>query len=99
MKAFAADNGFVFPYLYDESQEVARAFGAACTPDFFLFDGDRKLVYRGQLDDARPGQPEPPNGRDLRAALDAVLAGRLVPPDQRPSMGCSIKWKAGGSPG
>ena len=98
MKTFAAGNGFVFPYLYDESQAVARAYGACCTPDFFLFDGDRKLVYRGQLDDARPGKPVPSDGRDLRAALDAVLAGRPLPPDQRPSMGCSIKWKAGNAP-
>jgi peroxiredoxin len=98
MKKFAAKNGFVFPYLYDESQDVAKAYGAACTPDFFLFDGDKRLVYRGQLDEARPGKPAPVDGSDLRAALDAVLAGRSVPPEQRPSMGCSIKWKAGNAP-
>ncbi|MEM1412337.1 MAG: thioredoxin family protein [Pseudomonadota bacterium] len=98
MKRFAAENGFGFPYLYDESQAVAKAYRAACTPDFFLFDGDKRLVYRGQLDDARPGKPVPVDGRDLRAALDAVLAGRHVGEDQRASMGCNIKWKAGEAP-
>lgn len=98
MKRFAAANGFTFPYLYDASQDVAKAYRAACTPDFFLFDGEKRLVYRGQLDDARPGKPVPSNGRDLRAALDAVLAGRPVASDQRASMGCNIKWKAGGAP-
>jgi peroxiredoxin len=85
--------GFVFPYLYDESQAVARAYAAACTPDFFLFDKARKLAYRGQLDDSRPGNGKPVTGRDLRAALDAVLADRPAPSDQRPSAGCNIKWK------
>ncbi len=85
--------GYTFPYLYDETQAVARAYGAACTPDFFLFDRDRKLAYRGQLDDSRPGNGLPVTGRDLRAAMDALLAGRPIAPDQRPSMGCSIKWK------
>jgi len=88
--------GFSFPYLYDESQTVARAFGAACTPDFFLFDGDRRLVYRGQLDDSRPGNGKPVTGRDLRAALDAALAGQKAPDVQRPSAGCNIKWKSNG---
>ncbi len=101
MKLFAKANDFGFPYLYDESQEVAKAFAAACTPDFFLFDGDMKLAYRGQLDDTRPSRLGPgqydsasqPDGRDLRAALDALLAGRPVATDQKPSMGCNIKWK------
>ena len=87
--------GYDFPYLYDESQEVARAYQAACTPDFFLFDADRKLVYRGQLDDSRPGNGVPVTGRDLRVALDATLEGRPVSADQKPSLGCNIKWKAG----
>lgn len=86
-------NGYVFPVLYDETQEVARAFSAACTPDFFLFNGDRKLVYRGQFDDARPSNAVEVTGADLRAAVDAVLAGAMVSEDQRPSLGCSIKWK------
>jgi len=85
--------GYTFPYLYDETQAVARAYEAACTPDFFLFDRARKLVYRGQLDDSRPGNGMPVTGRDLRAALDALLAGQPIAPEQRPSMGCSIKWK------
>ncbi len=85
--------GYTFPYLYDESQDVARAYQAACTPDFFLFDKDRKLVYRGQYDDSRPGNGRPVTGADLAAALDAVLSGRPVPQNQRPSMGCNIKWK------
>jgi hypothetical protein len=85
--------GYVFPYLLDESQAVARAYHAACTPDFFLFDADRRLVYRGQLDDSRPGNNVPVTGRDLRAALDNLLAGRPIAREQRPSMGCSIKWK------
>lgn len=85
--------GFNFPYLYDESQDVAREYDAACTPDFFLFR-DGKLVYRGQLDDSRPGNGRPVNGRDLRAAMDAVLAGRAVPEQQIPSIGCNIKWRA-----
>jgi peroxiredoxin len=85
--------GYTFPYLFDESQSVARAYHAACTPDFFLFDRERRLVYRGQLDDARPGNDVPVTGRDLRAALDALLAGRPVSAEQRPSIGCNIKWK------
>jgi peroxiredoxin len=90
--------GYTFPYLYDESQEVAKAYRAACTPDFYLFDRDRRLVYRGQFDDSRPGSGRPVTGADLRAALDAVLAGRPVPGNQRPSLGCNIKWKAGNAP-
>lgn len=89
--------GFTFPYLYDETQEVARAFGAACTPDFFLHDADHRLVYRGQMDGSRPENGEPVTGRDLRAAMDAVLSGSPVAPDQRPSMGCNIKWRPTGS--
>jgi peroxiredoxin len=90
--------GFSFPYLVDESQEVAKAYGAACTPDFFVFDGDRRLVYRGQMDDSRPGSDAPVTGSDLRAALDAVLAGEPVRDEQQPSVGCSIKWKPGNAP-
>jgi len=90
--------GYTFPYLYDESQEAARAYRAACTPDFFLFDGGRKLVYRGQMDSSRPGNDEPLTGEDLRAALDAVLTGEQVKPRQKPSMGCNIKWKPGNEP-
>ncbi len=93
-----AEQGYTFPYLYDESQAVARAYHAACTPDFFLFDAQRKLVYRGQLDDSRPGNGQPVTGSDLRAALDAVLGGRPVSPQQKPSMGCNIKWKSGNQP-
>ena len=98
LKAMAEELGFTFPFCYDESQEVAKAYRAACTPDFFLFNGERKLVYRGQLDDSRPGNGKPLNGRDLRAAIDAVLADRPVPPDQKPSIGCNIKWKPGNAP-
>lgn len=90
--------GYTFPYLIDETQEVARAYGAACTPDFFLFDGDRRLAYRGQLDASRPGNDVPVTGADLRAAVEAVLEGRPVDTDQRPSMGCSIKWRPGNEP-
>ncbi len=93
MKEFADEVGFTFPYLYDETQEVAQAYSAACTPDFFVFDGDLKCVYRGQFDDARPRNSVPITGQDLRAALDAVLAGEKPVADQKPSMGCSIKWK------
>jgi peroxiredoxin len=93
MKKEAAAAGYVFPYLYDESQAVARAYHAACTPDIFLFDKDRKLAYRGQFDDSRPGNGRPVTGRDLRAALDAVLQGRPAPEPQTPSVGCNIKWK------
>lgn len=94
----ACQFGYTFPYLFDESQEVAKAYSAACTPDFFLFDADKKLVYRGQLDNSRPGNEAPLTGKDLRAALDAVLEGRPVPQEQKPSMGCNIKWKAGNEP-
>ena len=87
-----------FPLLYDESQAVAKAYRAACTPDFFLFDQKRRLVYRGQLDDSRPGNSQPLTGRDLRAAIDAVLAGEPVPSEQRASIGCNIKWKPGNAP-
>jgi peroxiredoxin len=98
LKAQAKEQGFFFPYLYDESQAVAKAYTAACTPDFFLFDGSLRLVYRGQLDDSRPGNGKPVTGKDLRAALDALLAGLPVSPAQRPSAGCNIKWKPGNSP-
>src|SRR4051812_39498687 len=94
-----AEVGYPFPYLYDESQEVARAYQAACTPDFFVFDRRRRLVYRGQLDDSRPSNGLPVTGKDLRAALDAVLAGRPIPEPQRPSIGCNIKWMPGNEPG
>jgi peroxiredoxin len=87
-----------FPLLYDETQEVAKAYRAACTPDIFLFDSQDRLVYRGQLDDSRPGNNRPLTGRDLRAAIDAVLAGKPVKPDQRASIGCNIKWKPGNEP-
>ena len=90
--------GYVFPYLYDESQDVAKAYKAACTPDFFLFDADFRLAYRGQFDDSRPGNDEPVTGKDLRAAADAVLAGEPVPEPQKPSIGCNIKWKPGNAP-
>jgi peroxiredoxin len=90
--------GYTFPYLYDESQEVAKAYRAACTPDFYVFDATRRLVYRGQMDDSRPGNDKPVNGADLRRALDAVLAGRPVPSEQKPSIGCNIKWKPGKEP-
>jgi peroxiredoxin len=93
LKQQAKRMGFRFPYLYDETQDVARAFHAACTPDLFLFDGDLKLAYRGQFDASRPGNGVPLTGQDLRAAMDAVLAGKSVPMDQRPSIGCNIKWK------
>jgi peroxiredoxin len=85
--------GFTFPYLHDESQHVARAFDAQCTPDFFLYDSGLRLVYRGQLDDSRPGNGVPVTGRDLRAALDALIAGDPISPDQRASIGCNIKWR------
>ena len=93
LKEMAQQEGFLFPLLFDESQEVARAYGAACTPDFYLFDRGRKLVYHGQFDDSRPGSKAPVTGRDLRAALQAVLTDQPVSPDQKPSTGCSIKWK------
>ncbi len=93
LRAQAQRRRFTFHYLYDESQEVARAFQAVCTPEFFLFDSDNKLVYRGQLDGSRPGNGIPVDGRDLRAAIDAVLEGKPVPVEQQPSIGCGIKWK------
>lgn len=99
MKREAREFGYTFPYLFDESQEVAQAYQAACTPDFFLFDRDLKLVYRGQFDGSRPGNDIPVTGKDLRVATDAVLEGLEVPQDQTPSIGCNIKWKAGGAPG
>ena len=103
LKEQAQRVGFRFPYLYDESQQVAQAYKAACTPDFFLFDKSHTLVYRGQLDDSRPsgrglGGGQAPNGKDLRAALDAVLAGKPVSPTQKASIGCNIKWKPGNEP-
>jgi thiol-disulfide isomerase/thioredoxin len=98
MMAMAREFGFRFPILNDDAQEVAKAYAAACTPDFFLFDVDGRLVYRGQLDDSRPKNARPVTGRDLRAALDAVLDGKAPPADQLPSMGCNIKWKAGNEP-
>ena len=93
MTTHAQETGYNFPYLYDESQEVAKAYDAACTPDFYIFNGDTQLVYRGQLDGSRPGSGKPVTGKDLRAALDAVLVGRPVTSLQRPSAGCGIKWK------
>lgn len=90
--------GFTFPYLYDETQEVAKAYHAACTPDFFLFDRDHRLVYRGRFDAATPGNNEPVTGADLRAAADALLEDTSAPQDQKPSMGCNIKWKQGNAP-
>jgi thiol-disulfide isomerase/thioredoxin len=98
MKKLATEEGWKFPFLLDDTQRVAKAFTAACTPDFFLFDGNAKLVYRGQLDDSRPDGDAPLTGADLRAAIDAVLAGASVPSDQKPSMGCNIKWKPGKEP-
>lgn len=98
MKEEAKAAGYIFPYLYDETQAVAQAYRAACTPDFFLFDAQRRLVYRGQFDDSRPGNGAPVTGRDLRAAVDAVLAGKPVPENQKASMGCNIKWKPGNEP-
>lgn len=98
MKMEAEDMGYTFPYLVDESQSVAKAFRAACTPDFFLFDRNRKLVYRGQFDDSRPNKQVPVTGSDLRAAAEAVLKGRTPSPNQKPSYGCNIKWKAGNEP-
>ena len=98
MKEEVKAAGYLFPYLYDESQAVAKAYRAACTPDIYLFDKNRKLVYRGQLDDSRPGNGIPVTGKDLRAALDAALAGKPISPNQKASMGCNIKWKAGNEP-
>lgn len=93
MKKTAEQLGYPFPYLYDETQNIAKAYEAACTPDFYVFDKNLKLVYRGQLDDSRPGNDKPINGKDIRNALDAILAGKEVDPNQVPSMGCNIKWK------
>jgi peroxiredoxin len=98
LKEMATQLGFTFPFCYDESQEIAKAYTAACTPDFFLFDANRELVYRGQLDDSRPSNDKPVTGKDLRAALDAVLASKSVNPEQKPSIGCNIKWKPGHEP-
>ena len=98
MADLARESGFTFPYLYDETQGVAKAFSAACTPDFFLFDGERALVYRGQLDDSRPGNAIPVTGADLTEAIDAVLEGKPVATEQKPSIGCNIKWKQGNEP-
>ncbi|MGE0080833.1 MAG: thioredoxin family protein [Thiohalomonadaceae bacterium] len=94
----ARNRGYVFPYLFDEDQRVAKAYRAACTPDFFLFDEQRKLVYRGQFDDSRPGNDIPVTGGDMRAAVDAVLGGKPVSEDQKSSIGCNIKWKPGNEP-
>ena len=93
-----AEVGYTFPYLYDQDQSIAKAYTAACTPDFFLFDGERRLVYRGQLDDSRPDNDRPVTGADLRVAIDAVLAGRPVATQQQPSIGCNIKWRPGHEP-
>lgn len=98
LKEMAKRLGFTFPFCCDETQEVAKAYRAACTPDFYLFNQERRLVYRGQLDDSRPGNNKPVTGRDLRAAIEAVLAGKPVGSNQRASIGCSIKWKPGNAP-
>jgi peroxiredoxin len=98
MREEARSSGYLFPYLLDEDQSVARGYRAACTPDFFLFDADRRLVYRGQFDDSRPGSDRPVTGADLRRAVDAVLAGRPVEAEQFPSVGCNIKWRPGAEP-
>ena len=98
MVEFAAAHGFTFPYVFDESQDVAKAYRAACSPDLYDFDTDRQLVYRGQLDGARPANDVPVDGRDLRVALDAALDGRPIPEPQTPSAGCNIKWKPGNEP-
>lgn len=98
MKREALEWGYTFPYLFDEDQSVAKAYRAACTPDFYLFDSNRSLVYRGQLDSSRPSNRVPVNGADLRAALDAVLTGQPVGEEQTPSIGCSIKWTPGNEP-
>ncbi|MHC0061546.1 thioredoxin family protein [Nostoc sp. UIC 10890] len=98
LQAFATEQGFNFTLCYDESQETAKAYTAACTPDFFVFDSDRQLVYRGQLDDSRPSNDKPVTGADLRAAIEAVLADKPVTNEQKPSVGCNIKWKPGNQP-
>jgi thiol-disulfide isomerase/thioredoxin len=94
MKELALKSGYKFPYFYDETQEIAKAYDAACTPDFFLFDGTMKLVYRGQFDDSRPSNEIPVTGKDLRMAIEAALLGKIISLEQRPSIGCNIKWKA-----
>nr|VFK29112.1 MAG: Peroxiredoxin [Candidatus Kentron sp. MB]VFK74676.1 MAG: Peroxiredoxin [Candidatus Kentron sp. MB] len=98
MAAEVANFGYTFPYLFDATQEVAKAYRAACTPDFFLFDKAHKLVYRGQFDDSRPKNDLPVTGKDLRAATDALLSGKAIDPDQKASLGCNIKWKSGNEP-
>jgi peroxiredoxin len=98
LKVMAQELGFTFPLCYDESQETAKTYTAACTPDFFLFDADQRLVYRGQLDDSRPSNGKPVTGEDLRAALNAVIAEQSVNSEQKPSIGCNIKWKPGNEP-
>jgi peroxiredoxin len=98
MRKEADDAGYTFPYLFDETQEVAKAFHAACTPDFFLFDAGQRLIYRGQFDDSRPDSQVPVTGKDLKAAVDALLARKPVSAEQRPSVGCNIKWKKGAEP-
>ena len=98
LKRMVAEWKLHFPVLYDETQAIAKAYAAACTPDIFVFDRDRRLAYRGQLDDSRPGNGKPVTGADLRAALDALLAGRAPNPDQKPSLGCNIKWRPGNRP-
>ena len=98
MKSEAAERGYTFPYLFDETQKVAQAYKAACTPDFYVFDKDKQLTYRGQLDASRPDSGIPVTGKDLRAALDAVLSGKPAAADQKPSIGCNIKWKPGNEP-
>lgn len=98
MVTFAEKNGWEFPYLFDETQDVAKQFRAACTPDLYLFDGDKQLVYRGQFDSSRPNSGTPVTGEDLDAAVQAVLANQPVPEDQTPSLGCNIKWRAGNQP-
>ncbi|BAY94410.1 MULTISPECIES: thioredoxin family protein [unclassified Tolypothrix] len=98
LKKMATELGFKFPLCYDETQETAKAYTAACTPDFFVFDSNRQLVYRGQLDDSRPSNGKPVTGADLRTAIEAVLAGKPIQDEQKPSIGCNIKWKAGNTP-
>jgi peroxiredoxin len=98
LRRMATEWGFAFPVCYDEMQAVAKSYAAACTPEFYLFDQDRKLVYRGQLDDSRPSNGKPVTGADLRAAIDALLAGREISQDQKPSLGCNIKWRRGNEP-
>ena len=98
LKAFAIEQDWHFPFLYDATQEVAKEYTAACTPDFFLYDADRKLTYRGQMDDSRPGNGKPVTGKDLREAMDAVLGDKPLPTTQKASIGCNIKWKKGNEP-